>query len=120
MYDYRAQCTEVVDGDTIRAHIDLGFSVWRDEHRLRLDGINAPEMHSHDPAQRALAVRARDRVAQLLPPGGFCEVRTRKDAREKFGGYLAVVILADGTVLNDLLVREGLAVPYHGGARPAS
>lgn len=117
LFEYRAQCTEVIDGDTLRMHVDLGFSVWRDERRMRLSGINAPELHSHDPAQRDKAKQARDRVYQLLPPGDVCTVRTQKDEREKFGGYLAEVILGDGTNLNELMLREGLAVPYHGEAR---
>jgi micrococcal nuclease len=117
MYEHNAICTDVIDADTIRAHVDLGFSVWRDEKRLRLAGINAAEMHARDPAQRELAHRARERVLQLLPLGGLFTVRTDKDLREKFGGYLAHVTLADGTDLNALLLREGLAVSYDGGKR---
>ena len=42
MYEYNAICTRVVDGDTIDARVDLGFSVWLD-CRIRLEGIDAPE-----------------------------------------------------------------------------
>ena len=29
MYTYNAKCLRVVDGDTIDAHIDLGFDTWK-------------------------------------------------------------------------------------------
>lgn len=107
----------VIDGDTIHASIDLGMSVWRDEPRLRLNGLNCDETHDRNPAKRAHGLAAKARVQALLPPGAMFTVRTLKDKTEKYGGYLAAVTLDDGTDLNALLLREGLAVPYDGGAR---
>ena len=42
MYEYRAVCERVIDGDTIDARIDLGFNVWTFV-RIRLYEIDAPE-----------------------------------------------------------------------------
>ena len=47
MYEYKAKVTRVVDGDTVDALIDCGFSVFRKE-RIRLYGINAPESRTRD------------------------------------------------------------------------
>lgn len=116
MYEYRATCRAVVDGDTLDARIDLGFHAALDM-RLRLAGLDTDELRSPDPAKRAMAQRAKERVAILLPPGAPFTVRTLKDATEKYGRYLAVVILPDGTDMNALLVREGLARSYDGGTR---
>jgi endonuclease YncB( thermonuclease family) len=44
LYTYKAQITEVYDGDTVTADIDLGFHTWRRDEKLRLYEINAPEM----------------------------------------------------------------------------
>ena len=41
-YVYRVLEFEVVDGDTIRTELDLGFSI-RFEASARLDGLDAPE-----------------------------------------------------------------------------
>lgn len=117
MYEYRATCLEVIDGDTIRAHVDLGFSTWHEERRLRLLGLDTPELHAKDSAVRLRAEAARDRVRGLLPVDATFTVRTVKDRQEKYGGYLASITLDDGTDLNALLLREKLAVPYSGGAR---
>ena len=43
-YEYRAGNFSVVDGDTVRCDIDLGFGVWLRDQILRLHGINAPEI----------------------------------------------------------------------------
>jgi len=29
MYEYKAECLRVVDGDTVDARIDLGFDTWK-------------------------------------------------------------------------------------------
>lgn len=115
MWDYQAKCVRVVDGDTIDAEISVGFYLYTVQ-RLRLlgstGGVNAYEMHDKDPAKRALAVRGRDRVAELLPPGTAFAVHTEK--KDEFGRFLGRITLADGRDLGDLLMAEGLAVPFVG------
>ena len=44
MYTYSAYVTKVYDGDTVTVDIDLGFGVLLRKQRLRLLGINAPEV----------------------------------------------------------------------------
>lgn len=43
-YLYRAVVVRVVDGDTINVDIDLGFYVWIKKQRIRLFGIDTPEV----------------------------------------------------------------------------
>jgi endonuclease YncB( thermonuclease family) len=43
LYFYKAEVRDVHDGDTVTADIDLGFSTWLHDQKLRLYGINAPE-----------------------------------------------------------------------------
>ena len=40
LYCYNAKLDRVVDGDTIDAMVDLGFSTWK-HVRIRLSGIDA-------------------------------------------------------------------------------
>ncbi|MFH0984383.1 MAG: DUF1016 N-terminal domain-containing protein [Candidatus Omnitrophota bacterium] len=47
LYTYRASIIEVLDGDTVKAVVDLGFGV-RSVQTLRLRGIDAPEMVSKE------------------------------------------------------------------------
>lgn len=110
MYEYRATLLRVVDGDTVHLEVDLGLDV-RLQIGTRLAGIDAPELNT-------LAGKAsRDYLRLLIPPGTPVTVRTEKDRREKYGRYLVWITMLDGVDVNGLLVAEGHARPYDGGAR---
>ena len=47
MYQYKAELIRVIDGDTVDAMIDCGFSTFKKE-RIRLYGINTPETRTRD------------------------------------------------------------------------
>jgi micrococcal nuclease len=113
-YTYRATPVKIVDGDTCDLDIDLGFYTHLVTQRFRLYGINAPELHSKKAKERALALKARLRVAELLPFGQNVTIESLKATpeREKYGRWLAIIVNADGINVNDTLVAEGLAVPY--------
>lgn len=112
MYEYEAVITSVHDGDTFRADVDCGFGIWRKNEVFRLEGINAPELGST--GGRA----ARDFARELMPVGSRVTIRTRKDAREKYGRYLATVQCAEGDVAESL-IASGHAKPWDGtGIRP--
>jgi micrococcal nuclease len=109
----QAQITNVVDGDTIDAIIDLGYQV-QITHRLRLLYIDTPELNSRDLTIREKARQARDYVESWVAT--YCvgsnfpaQVRSEKD--DSFGRYLAEVECSGRTLHMDLL-EAGLAVPY--------
>lgn len=83
--------TCVVDGDT----------VWIAREKIRLLDIDAPEMDGKCAAERALAIRSRDRLVQLLRTR---EVPIVREGTDRYGRTLAR--LGD---IGDQLVREGLA-----------
>lgn len=120
MYEYRASVLRVIDGDTLDAAVDLGFRTWRHE-RFRLLGINAPELHADDPAEREKAIAARDalRGMVLVPQGIVVQTKrdqTHPDSTDKYGRYLADIFVeqADGTRrhVNSDMIDGGFAVPY--------
>jgi micrococcal nuclease len=105
VYEYGAQVTRVVDGDTVHARVDLGCDV-RIDLTIRLYGINAPEMATPEGAV------SRDWLsARLDEVGGKVTLRTIKDKREKYGRYLGILI-ANGVDLNSAMVSAGLARVY--------
>lgn len=121
LYTYRATCISSYDGDTIEALVDLGFGTSRTE-TFRLAALDTDEMNSADPVKHINALAARDRVRALLPPGAEFVLTSEKDTkgrnrREKWRRYLARVTLADGRDLGGVLIAEGLARAYSGGAR---
>lgn len=105
LYQYRVTITDVYDGDTVTADIDLGFNVWRRGEKLRLFGINAPEVKGAEKPQGLMSRDAlRDRIL-----GKELIICTVKDRKEKYGRYLANIY--DGeTLVNDWLVSAGYAV----------
>ena len=112
MFEYSAEVIKIIDGDTIKAKVDLGFSVHVVEN-LRLFGLNAPEHGSPegDAATEWLKVQ--------LPIGSTIIVKTQKDKTEKFGRMLASVVLSNGTDLNSALIASGHAKSWDGkGQRP--
>ena len=111
-YIFRAHCIKVVDGDTIDVNIDMGFGL-HSTHRLRLWGVNTPEKHASDPAVREKAYEATEFTASFVEDKDIM-IQTYKS--ETFGRYLAKVFVPQGNneyvCLNDMLVIEGLAIPF--------
>jgi micrococcal nuclease len=103
--EYPAKVFRVIDGDTVELDVDTGFrTTYRD--RFRLNGINAPEGKSDASA----------RLSILLYTGREVVVTTYKP--EKFGRWLADIAVPEVcTSVCEMLLAEGLAVPYHGGKR---
>lgn len=111
LYTFRGHVTHVVDGDTIDCDIDVGFKVSM-THRLRLHGINTPELRSPDEETRERAIRAKQLVETYVL-GKDVYVQTYKD--DVFGRYLARVYVqhdSETYCLNDLLVETGYAVRF--------
>lgn len=86
-YTYKATITSVTDGDTISAVVDLGFRMTT-EQRLRLLGVNTPELHAQDPDERRRAQEAKAFTEAALK-GKDVLIRTEK--ADAFGRYLAIV-----------------------------
>ncbi len=123
MFQYEAKLLHIVDGDTLKLDIDLGFHV-RLETTVRLARINTPEIVGFtakgidDPAKRF--------IMQNLPVGSVCVAEITKT--EKYGRWLADILFQTGETdrmkilatprnLNNELVRNGLAKPYDGGRK---
>jgi micrococcal nuclease len=96
----------VVDGDTV----DLRIGGRRE--RVRLIGIDTPELHIDSGVPECFAVDANDFTAGELPIGS--EVRLERDVigRDDYGRLLAYVYRrVDGVLINELLVARGYARP---------
>ena len=92
-----SQQVKVWDGDT----------VWVDEAKYRLAGFDAPEYS--DPkckTERDLAIRARERLAELLQTNRFSIHRT---GERSYGRTVAAFRLEDGRAIEQIMVQEGLA-----------
>ena len=108
MFKYNAKVERVVDGDTVDALVDLGFSTWK-KVRIRMMGINAPESRTRDLKE----IAAKARLEELLDKGDFI---LESHGVGKFGRCLGSLHVGDINV-NKVLVSEGHANEYFGGKR---
>ena len=122
MYTYKIKLDRVVDGDTVDAHIDLGFDI-SVKKRIRFLGINTPESRTRDLEEKARGLAAKDRVKQLLE--GTNRIQLTSHGAGKYGRCLGELYIdvVDGQEkitlenVNELLIKEGHAVEYNGGKR---
>lgn len=122
MYEYAARLIKVVDGDTLDLEVDLGFDI-HFNMRVRLQGLDTPELNSKDPLERLAALEAKHFVERALEKATL-RILTHKDSQDKYGRYLATVTavpvdtgLVATTTVNQALLDAGLAKPYDGGKR---
>ena len=91
----------VHDGDSL---------VLADNKKIRLIGINTPEIAYQDQPTQALAIKARDRLRQLLfQHGNRARLIYGDQQQDRHGRNLAHLWLADDSNLAARLLREGLA-----------
>lgn len=103
-YIYNAHVTSIYDGDTITVDIDLGLDTWRNNERIRLYGIDTPEVRGDE---REQGLVSRDWLrGQILD----CDIvlQTIKDRSGKYGRLLGIVWY-NGENINEALVKHGLA-----------
>ena len=103
-----------IDGDTIDVHavIWLGQSL---TIRVRIDGIDAPELEARCAEERERAQAARDFLVRRFAEGAA--VQLNRIAYDKYGGRVrAQVSDARGDIAQALLTA-GLARPYYGDKR---
>lgn len=106
MFEYKANVTGVYDADTITVNIDLGFGIWTFKQKIRLFGIDAPEMRG---TERADGTVSRDWLREKIL-GKEIILKTHKDKTGKFGRWIGDVYLpGESQSLNDQMVDLGLA-----------
>ncbi|MEE9422819.1 MAG: thermonuclease family protein [Gammaproteobacteria bacterium] len=89
----------VSDGDTV---------VFGDQRRVRLIGINTPELGHKGQLNQPLAIRARDRLRQLLLSSNHrVIVKLGQEPQDRHGRWLAHLYLPDGQHIGEQLIREG-------------
>tara|TARA_R100001163_G_scaffold65838_1_gene65561 strand:+ start:8942 stop:9274 length:333 start_codon:yes stop_codon:yes gene_type:complete len=109
MYRYNASALRVIDGDTIDAMVDLGFSVWV-KKRIRLYGIDAPETRTRNLEEKARGFQTKERLVELLEKSDNKFVLVSHGVG-KYGRCLGTILIND-TDINQLLIKEGLAGEY--------
>lgn len=110
LYTYKAKILSVYDGDTCTADIQLGFYVIAHKVKLRLYGINTPEIRGGTAETKKAGITARDWLRDKVLGK---EVILKSFGKGKYGRWLVDIYLDEDTVsLNQQLIDKGLAQSY--------
>ena len=122
-YNFRVtKIKKVLDGDTIDVVIDLGFDLAKTE-RVRIAGVDTPEKRTRDLDEKALGLDAtnwlKEKLTETIKGDEELTIRTElKGGVGKYGRLLGWLYVGDSAVsLNQLMIQEGYAWPYDGGAK---
>lgn len=111
MFEYKAQVARVIDGDTIEVRIDLGFNI-SIQHTIRLLGVNCSEIKANVPEIKLLAMRAKERVQELLLNPNITVKTFKPYPNDKYGRYVAHIVNSDNINISEILLSENLATIY--------
>tara|TARA_Y100000004_G_C8862602_1_gene389732 strand:- start:533 stop:937 length:405 start_codon:yes stop_codon:yes gene_type:complete len=116
MYQYKIkEVTKIIDGDTIDVIIDLGFDILHSA-RIRLYGIDTPESRTRDKEEKKYGLMAKKYLTKCLKTDKDIILQTHKEEKGKFGRILGEIII-DDTNINNMMVENYHAVPYHGQSK---
>ena len=100
------------DGDSFTLLLDLGFGI-RKVEKVRLNGIDTPELRDGIPKLRAAAKLALKRVEEFTSAPEATRIYLSEKWKDKYGRGLGSIEI-NGNDLGTMLLDERLAVPYQG------
>jgi len=119
MYQYNCKIVRVVDGDTLDVDIDLGFDIFLQKKRIRLQGLDTPEKRSKDSLEKVFGNLASEKVKEYLRRDISYKLTTYKDKVGKFGRILGDIEIYDENLdiyagLVETLIKYRYGVSYKG------
>ncbi len=91
----------VYDGDTLYL---------KDDRKIRIIGMNTPEMRHHKQVKEAFAAEATEALRELLSKyNNQVQLQIGEDAYDRYGRQLAHVFLPDGTNVSEWMLLHGFA-----------
>lgn len=92
-------------------YVHDGDTLWlTDGRKVRIIGINTPELARDDTPTEPLAEQARDELRQLLGKSASVLLRYGKEKTDRYGRLLAHLYLNNGQNISAWLLRRGLAL----------
>lgn len=100
--EYNAHVESVYDGDTVTLDIEVGFDMMINDAKIRIYGIDAPEMRGEE---RPQGIIARDALRELIDGK---DVRMVYHGKGKYFRYIAEIYI-DTINISHWMVRNGYA-----------
>ena len=102
------------DGDTITFNLPNLHPIIGNKIRVRLNGLDTPEIRGKCDKEKYNAEQARDMVTDILKDA---EQITLKNMERGKYFRIAADVIVDGENLADILIEAGMAVRYDGGKK---
>ena len=104
----------IYDGDTLRVNIDSFPDIVGKNIRIRIKGIDAPEIKGKCQTEIDLAIMARDYLRNAINQSSQIELRNIER-----GKYFRIVgeLYIDGENISSNLIKKKLAYYYNGGKK---
>jgi len=104
----------IYDGDTLRVNIDSFPDIVGKNIRIRIKGIDAPEIKGKCQREIDLAIMARDYLRNAINQSSQIELRNIER-----GKYFRIVgeLYIDGENISNNLIKRKLAYHYNGGKK---
>ena len=110
--NYSINLIKVIDGDTVIADIDLGFDIVLKSQIVRLNNIDAPEIHSDDEIEKKQGLISKQKLTELIINKSII-LFVEKNYKDKYGRILGTIFVATINI-NDYLIQNNYAVKYDG------
>lgn len=111
LHQYSVTVNRVVDGDTLDVDVDLGFNVVLKRKRVRITGIDTPELRTEEGRKARTFVI--DWVFYKKQSTAPFILRVEAHKEDKYGRILGT-LWCNGEDLAQQLVLKGYAVTYDG------
>lgn len=129
--EFLAKVLDVYDGDTITITVKVDDQYYR--MNCRLNGLDTPELKSHDEMEKIAGKMARKHLINMITKGNISLEITRDEIRkicadsnsillikcfdfDKYGRLLVEIHDSTGC-LNDKMIDDGFAGRYDGGTK---
>jgi endonuclease YncB( thermonuclease family) len=111
-FTYRFKILEytVIDGDSIKATLDLGLGITTYEI-IRLSGVDAAEIRTKNLIEKEAGINAKNWLIEQMDAAELLVLESNEFNRGQYGRLIASVI-ADGVDLNKQIILEGYAKAY--------
>ncbi|ABM04288.1 nuclease (SNase domain protein) [Psychromonas ingrahamii 37] len=108
------EVTSIYDADTFRVNINDWPSLIGENVRIRVNGVDAPEIRGKCDSEKKGA-----RLAKQFTVGKLRNAKTIELRNMQRGKYFRILadVYVDGKNLTELLITAKLARPYDGGKR---
>jgi len=111
---YDAEYIRNYDGDTVTFNLPDLHPLLGSKISIRINGIDTPEIRGKCQQEKELAKTAQGFVEGLLSTAESIDLINMQR-----GKYFRIVadVVADGKMVKEALIENGLAVAYHGGTK---